>query len=122
MLPMTQPWLATMLMCNMLTADSLRLQLAGVIERSVLHMLLGSGADSGARDEAAWVPRPDMLAAAVGLPPHALPGPDARMFVEQAVLAVLCSPCNMNLVGTCLLCVQPPERSACYHAITTRSS
>jgi len=58
---------------------------AGVIERSVLHMLLGAGDD---RAQAAWMPAPDMLAASLGLPPHALPGPDARMFVEQAVLAV----------------------------------
>ena len=58
---------------------------AGVIERSVLHMLLGAGDD---RAQAAWIPGPDMLAASLGLPPHTLPGPDARMFVEQAVLAV----------------------------------
>ena len=48
-------------------------------------MLLGAGDD---HVQAAWMPGPDMLAASVGLPPHALPGPDARMFVEQVVVAV----------------------------------
>ncbi len=68
---------------------------AGVIERSVLHMLLGAGDD---RLQAAWMPGPDMLAASVGLPPHALPGPDAHMFVEQAVLAVRHSQCYRVLI------------------------
>ena len=43
---------------------------------------------------AVWMPGPEMLAASVGLPPLALPGPDARMFVEQAVLAVRHSRCS----------------------------
>ena len=68
----------------------------------MLHVLLGAGTtDNAGHDEAPWVPRPDMLAAAVGLPPRALPGLDARVFVEQAVLAVCTLGLHCCMSGWC---------------------
>lgn len=100
---------------------------AGALPRSVLHWLLrttaygsdgpkslrpnagkaglgGKGLDPrGPKSPPAWVPQPQMLAAAVGLPAHGPSiSPEVDMFVEQAVIAVglasPATPCAATLI------------------------